>query len=269
MNEIPPKQTVSGTPASAFGLSSEPQFAPVPEAGEPGALVSIHAAALHANADSFPVLKAFQDYLEAERQRARRRVTLLSGFFIALMVVVVAGFLTGGILLFSYMSKQQAALMSVAFPHAVAAAVTPAATPAAAPAPTVRDPELEKLQQSLAAMQAEYARIQESVTALRAPAEVAPPPVPAVTDPAVRSVPPSAPPAAGLAPVVAHEPVSVAASPVAEPVTTARRPVLVEPSTVAAAPPPPVGHTEETIFIRAAGSRDPIPWRVFMPLVER
>ncbi len=263
VNEIPPKQMVSGTPASAFGLGGEPRYAPEPEAGEPGALVSIHAAALHANADSFPVLKAFQDYLEAERQRARRRVTLLSGFFIALMVVVVAGFLTGGILLFNYMSRQQAALMRVAFPNAVAPAP---ATPAPA---TAVDPEVEKLQQSLAAMRVEYARMQESVAALRAPEVVTPPPKPAVVSPPVHSPPvPAAIAGGGAAPVVAQEP-APAAAPVVEPVAPARRLPLVEPSTVASAAPPPAGHVEETIFIRAAGSGEPIPWRVFMPVTER
>ena len=71
---IPPKQTVTGSPAAADPAFGQPYAAP---SDPPGALVSIHNAALHANPDSFPVLKAFQDYLETERQRARQRLILL------------------------------------------------------------------------------------------------------------------------------------------------------------------------------------------------
>jgi len=60
-------------------------------------LVAMYNAASHANAESFPVLKAFQDYIEAERSQARKRVMQLSIFFAVLMVVVVGGFLTAGI----------------------------------------------------------------------------------------------------------------------------------------------------------------------------
>jgi hypothetical protein len=42
--------------------------------------------------DAFPVLKAFQDYLEAERQRARRRMTTLSVVFAIVTVAVIGAF---------------------------------------------------------------------------------------------------------------------------------------------------------------------------------
>lgn len=83
MSDIPPKHSPDSSPYEA------------PETGT--GLVAMYNAASHANAESFPVLKAFQDYIEAERNQARKRVMQLSIFFAALMVVVVTGFLTAGI----------------------------------------------------------------------------------------------------------------------------------------------------------------------------
>jgi hypothetical protein len=230
--------------------------------------VSIHAAALHANADSFPVLKAFQDYLEAERQRARRRVTLLSAFFIALMVVVVAGFVGAGTLVFRYMARQQEqmqrqqetlqqALLRTALPGAMlpAAPATPAesapalSAPAptvapAAPAPAVTDPETQRLRDALAAMQAEFSRLQRQVaagTAVLPPARSPRSPPPSVASPAAAPAVTSALPAAAAV----------------------RRPPI-EPATVAP-PAPPAGMEESTIFLRVPGQAEPIPWRVYLP----
>ena len=109
-SNIPPKQTVtgsSGTPNPAF----EQPYAGIPE--QPGALVSIHNAALHATPDSFPVLKAFQDYLEAERQRARRRLLLLSAFFAVLLIVVMVGLIAIGVSIYGDLSAKNDKLFSV------------------------------------------------------------------------------------------------------------------------------------------------------------
>jgi len=70
-------------------------------------MVAMYNAASHANAESFPVLKAFQDYLEAERTQARKRVIQLSVFFAVLMGVVVTGFLTAGVFMFRNMTSMQ------------------------------------------------------------------------------------------------------------------------------------------------------------------
>lgn len=56
------------------------------------ALVTMHNAASQAGGDALPVLKAFQDYLESERQRARRRMTTLGVVFAVVILAVVAAF---------------------------------------------------------------------------------------------------------------------------------------------------------------------------------
>ncbi len=82
------------------GATSDPDPIPVTPAS-PGvgagmsasaALVSMHNAASQAGGDAFPVLKAFQDYLESERQRARNRMMTLSIVFAVVIVAVVGAF---------------------------------------------------------------------------------------------------------------------------------------------------------------------------------
>ena len=128
MSEIPPKHAPD---TSAY----EPQ-----ETGS--GLVAMYNAASHANAESFPVLKAFQDYLEAERAQARKRVMQLSIFFAVLMGVVVTGFLSAGIFMMRNMSTVQNKLLDVA----LAQRATPApAAPAPAPVAAVQpSPVLEE-----------------------------------------------------------------------------------------------------------------------------
>lgn len=101
LNPHTPPETGTG-PEQASDLS-QPSTPRHPDASD--ALVSMHAAALQSNVDSFPVLKAFQDYLEAERQRARRRMIWMSGFFLAALIVVIFGMLTAGILVFSHYTR--------------------------------------------------------------------------------------------------------------------------------------------------------------------
>ena len=96
-----------------------------PESGS--GLVAMYNAASHANAESFPVLKAFQDYIEAERAQARKRVMQLSIFFAVLMGVVVTGFLTAGIFMLRNMSDVQTKLLDVALANKAAPAPQPVA----------------------------------------------------------------------------------------------------------------------------------------------
>ena len=106
MSEIPPKHSPE---TSAY------------EGAETGSgLVAMYTAASHANAESFPVLKAFQDYIEAERAQARKRVMQLSIFFAVLMGVVVTGFLTAGIFMLRNMSNVQTKLLDVALANKTA-----------------------------------------------------------------------------------------------------------------------------------------------------
>ncbi len=117
MPDVPPKQPVTGTDSvrmnTGAGLppfpGSNTDTDPVPVTpASPGAgmsasaaLVSMHNAASQAGGDAFPVLKAFQDYLESERQRARHRMMTLSIVFAVVIVTVVGAFT-----LFWYSSMQ-------------------------------------------------------------------------------------------------------------------------------------------------------------------
>ncbi|HRR33491.1 MAG TPA: hypothetical protein P5026_05295 [Kiritimatiellia bacterium] len=122
MNDIPPKHA----PETPYGA---------PESGS--GLVAMYNAASQANAESFPVLKAFQDYIEAERAQARKRVMQLSIFFAVLMGVVVTGFLTAGVLMLRNMSSVQTRLLDVA----LAAKETPAPQPVVVSAPAAPAPD--------------------------------------------------------------------------------------------------------------------------------
>ncbi len=123
MSDIPPKHTPDmpyETPESGSGL------------------VAMYNAASHANAESFPVLKAFQDYIEAERAQARKRVMQLSIFFAVLMGVVVTGFLTAGIFMLRNMSDVQTKLLDVALASKEAPPPQPvviSSPPASGPSP--------------------------------------------------------------------------------------------------------------------------------------
>ena len=66
------------------------------------------------------MLKAFQDYIEAERAQARKRVMQLSVFYAVLMGVVVTGFLTAGIFMLRNMSDVQTKLLDVALANKIA-----------------------------------------------------------------------------------------------------------------------------------------------------
>ena len=103
MSDVPPKQPVTGTDSvrmdNGAGLPPYPGTGPVPVTPASGAgmsasaaLVSMHNAASQSGGDAFPVLKAFQDYLESERQRARHRMMTLSIVFAVVIVVVVGAF---------------------------------------------------------------------------------------------------------------------------------------------------------------------------------
>ena len=55
-------------------------------------------------ADDFPVLKAFQQYIDSEQAKARKRMLLLCAFFSALMFIVISVFV---VLLISASSRNQ------------------------------------------------------------------------------------------------------------------------------------------------------------------
>ncbi len=138
MSEIPPKHSPD---------------APAYDAAETGSgLVAMYNAASHANAESFPVLKAFQDYIEAERTQARKRVMQLSIFFAVLMCVVVTGFLTAGIFMLRNMTDVQSKLLEVALANKESPAPQPAA-----PAPSLQaQPLLEESVRQMSRVTSEF-----------------------------------------------------------------------------------------------------------------
>ena len=59
----------------------------------------------------FPVLKAFQQYLDAEQARARKRMLNLAVFFIVLLVIVVVAF---AVIMMTALNRDQARLSDIA-----------------------------------------------------------------------------------------------------------------------------------------------------------
>lgn len=68
-----------------------------------------------ANANDFPVLKAFQEYIDAEQAKARKRMLGLSIFFVVLLVAVVITFTIIVISIFTHNRELSDRLLDVAF----------------------------------------------------------------------------------------------------------------------------------------------------------
>jgi hypothetical protein len=125
MNDIPPKHAPDATR---------------------GNLVAMYQAA-GSNAESFPVLKAFQEYIDAERAQARKRVMMLSISFSVVLCAVVLVFLSMGIYLIKDMSSLQTKLLDAALaqrntpaPAPVITVTAPPVAPQPQPAPVVQAP---------------------------------------------------------------------------------------------------------------------------------
>lgn len=104
MPDVPPKQPVTGVDSVRMAPPSglppvdnqtaqaaepfRPQADPLPSAG----IVALHGSASQISPEAFPVLKAFQDYLESERQRASKRVALLSCVFAVVIIFLLGAF---------------------------------------------------------------------------------------------------------------------------------------------------------------------------------
>lgn len=146
MNEKPPRQ---GPDAP-----QPPHFA-----ADPGSMLTVYGQ--NSGSESFPVLKAFQDYIEAERAQARKRVVQLSVLFVVLLVLVVSGFLTAGIFVMRNMANMQNKLLDV-----VTATKEPPPT-VVAPAPTPQPIVVQnspQVEESLRAMSKTAADMQSMVT---------------------------------------------------------------------------------------------------------
>jgi len=278
MSDIPPKQPVSGTAAarmqSAAGLPPLPGDGLAPDIDDTTALVSLHHAASQSGPDSFPVLKAFQEYLESERRRARRRMLAVSALFGGILVVLVAVFLSAGFMVFGYMKTTQEQLWrkldAQVVPPSVAA--PPSATAVTAAEPTgLLAAELNKLSQALAELKRDNARLPAAETPAAAASVAAA--VPA--EPTVTPVP-AAPPVAAAKPVAPAAPAPAVAAPApAAPATPRvdvtpaasvpeRRPLDLPP---AGTPPPtpPAGYADSSLYLKAPGLDLPVSWRVLVP----
>jgi cell division protein FtsB len=264
MSDIPPKQPVSGTAAarmqSAAGLPPLPEDGLAPDIDDTAALVSLHHAAAQSGSDSFPVLKAFQEYLESERRRARRRMLAVSALFAGILVVLVAVFLSAGFMVFGYMKTTQEQLWRK---------LDAQAAPPSVAAPPVSEPtgllaaELNKLSQALAELKRDNARMRAAEEKLPTPVPVPATPVPVSAAPApVPSTPAQpAPPAPAAVPAVTVAPRAAAVPAVSVP---ERRP-LEQPAPGTPPPAPPPGYADSSLYLQAPGLDLPVSWRVFVP----
>lgn len=166
--------------------ANEPQRAQ----GGPTSAVSVFGQA--GNMADFPVLKAFQEYVDAEQAKSRKRMLGLSVFFVILLIVVVVTFT---LVLTTVINRNQSLsdrLLDVALRERAAAdrqlpaaAVQPQPAPAPAADDSVVKPLLKKLE-SLAEAISESARqkLQPPAPAPAVP-QAAPAPTTAVAQPAV------------------------------------------------------------------------------------
>ena len=110
--------------------------------------------------NEFPVLKAFQQYIDAEQAKARKRMLGLSIFFIVLLIVVVVTFV---LVLTTVINRNQALsdrLLDYALKEREKAPAAPVVVSQPAPAPPqpsaqeILKPFIERLEREQAAMKA-------------------------------------------------------------------------------------------------------------------
>ncbi len=290
MSAIPPKHTPD--PADATGGAEA--------AG--GGLVAMYNAASHAGAESFPVLKAFQDYIEAERAQARKRVVQLSVFFAVLMVVVVGGFLTAGIAMWRSNDARVDKLLEAVIVQKTTPAPVPAPAPVIQTSPVLEDSvrqmsraaaelrssldkkldgvseiaskvntqvatqnsEMEKLRNELKQMKEQSAKLQSELVSVKH--EVSKKPAPAAAVPAKPA--PAAVQTTAVAAAPAPRPAPAPAPAPAAETRDARFPPAVKdaPVTPAGVTPPaaPKGMLATAIPLQTKNVGT-IPWRVLIP----
>ena len=252
--------------------------------------------------ESFPVLKAFQEFLDAERERARRRQMTLTICFMSAIVLLVVLFCVIGAVLFSGMMRrsdtQQAQMLDILLqrmpaPVAQAPALQPAPQPVVAAQP---DPQVSELLEVIKSLQAQNVEMMSALQErIREPEpKVAPParPSPAEAGAQARktgiySSPRRKPEPAPEQPRPAPAQPRPAAEDVAEPDATAAaaeapeapavedKPRAEEAPAASAGPVKvkivrtrdmhsPAGYSPEQITIVSSGNVK-FPWRVLMP----
>lgn len=150
--------------------------------GMPGEMSSATAVRIYERADAsteFPVLKAFQEYLEAEQAKAHKRMLSLSIFFIVLLVIVVLTFSVIALFMINRNQTLSDRLMDIALRERI----TPAVQPAPAPVVNVQQPaqppvddgaRMKPILEKLEAMQAEIARARAAAAAAETHAKAQP-----------------------------------------------------------------------------------------------
>ena len=128
--------------------------------------------------NEFPVLKAFQEYIDAEQAKARKRMLGLSVFFIILLLVVVITFV---LVLTTVVNRNQALsdrLLDYALKERERMQTVQPPQPPPAPAPQISaqevlKPFIERLEREQAEMKAAYEKQQKEAEAKAAAQEVA------------------------------------------------------------------------------------------------
>lgn len=121
MAEIPPKQPVNGSETIRMGqteglprIDESANTADTPPYSEAARYGAVARRQPGGEDQAFAILKAFQDYMENERQRAQRRTTTVILSFAALFAVIVAGFAVIWLSTMSGMQETQADLIKTA-----------------------------------------------------------------------------------------------------------------------------------------------------------
>lgn len=159
MSAIPPKHT--------------PDMAPEKKPEEASGSLAMYQAA-QSDATSFPVLQAFQQFIDQERAQARKKMFQLSLAFGILIVAVVSVFLIVGIAMMRNMSNMQTKLLDAALAKQQQPAPQPIAQPVVVqPAmPATVPPELSaSLQQVAQAANALQNAVAKKDEAQKSPAQ--------------------------------------------------------------------------------------------------
>lgn len=247
MSEIPPKQTV--TAANAVKLEKQeglPHFEE-PQAAMPFTSESGLVLAKEPQGDAFAVLKAFQQYMESERQRSRRRTIILASVMGVLVLFMGLAFM----MMFFMQQNQNSQLLIAAINNKQP--VQPAQIVEQRPVEAVDTAKIvaDAVAEASRAKEAEFAEKLEAITTSIKTLEE--------ENKALKTAKKTPPP---VAPIKPKEENVVAKVPETIPPTEE---VELEVPTFAA-PPAPNGFERSTMGIKVPSQRSPIAWSVYLPV---
>lgn len=308
MPDVPPKQPVTGVesvrmdppaglpPAADSAAQAaepfRPQVDPLPSAG----IVALHGGASQLSPEAFPVLKAFQEYLESERQRASRRVIVLSCIFSAVIVFVLGAF----VMIYLKAQDRQDSLLQAVITQASQHQNQPAPQVVVSQPATPQQPSIQEItslisdaiakdrqtqnatfEKTLSAYTSVIEAAKAENAALKAEIEKAKQPAPAAPaqPPAPVAVQPAAPVKTAAAQATAQVPAKTSPTAKTSPAAatgTPPAPAATQPAPAAPqepkleipkypAPPPPEGFTPGSMTIKTGKNAKPVSWRVYIP----